>query len=60
MSEQHRPPSDPIGQGAQARAHARKRECCPYPAGSEEREAWIEGFTGSPRDRPRDLPLPSA
>ncbi|WP_200935851.1 Rmf/CrpP family protein [Methylobacterium sp. Leaf117] len=57
MSELPKPHVDPIDQGAQARAHGRKRECCPYPAGSEKREAWLEGFTGMPRDRPRDLPL---
>ena len=57
MSEHPRHHPDPIDQGAQARAHGRKRECCPYPAGSEEHEAWLEGFTGTPRDRPRDLPL---
>ncbi|WP_348628902.1 Rmf/CrpP family protein [Methylobacterium sp. V23] len=57
MSEHPRSQFDPINQGAHARAHGRKRECCPYPAGSEEREAWLEGFTGMPRDRPRDLPL---
>ncbi len=47
MSEHPKPHADPIDQGAQARAHGRKRECCPYPAGSEEREAWLEGFTGT-------------
>ena len=51
------PLSDPIDQGAQARAHGRKHEGCPYPAGSEEREAWLGGFAVTPRDRPRDRPL---
>ncbi|WP_348271604.1 Rmf/CrpP family protein [Methylobacterium sp. Leaf125] len=46
MSEHPRSPSDPIDQGAHARAHGRKRECCPYPTGSEQREAWLESFTG--------------
>ena len=57
MSEHPKPQPDPIDQGAQARAHGRKHECCPYSAGSEDHEAWLEGFTGTPRDRPRDLPL---
>jgi ribosome modulation factor len=57
MPERNRRHPNPIDQGAQARAYGRKRECCPYPGGSEEREAWLEGFTGIPRDRPRDLPL---
>jgi ribosome modulation factor len=56
MLEHQKPLSDPIDQGAHARAHGRKREGCPYPAGSEEREAWLEGFTGIPRDQPKDLP----
>jgi ribosome modulation factor len=57
MSEHPKPHADPIDQGAQARAYGRKREGCPYPAGSKEREVWLAGFTGIPRDRPRDLPL---
>jgi ribosome modulation factor len=56
MSEHPKPPSDPIDQGAQAGVHGRQRECWPYPASSEEREAWLEGFTGAPRSEPRDLP----
>ena len=57
MSTPHKRLHDPIDEGAQARSHGRKPECCSYPAGSKEREAWLEGFTGTPRDRPRDLPL---
>jgi ribosome modulation factor len=57
MSEHPRSLSDPIDQGAHVRTHGRKRECCPYRADSEKREAWLEGFAGIPRDRPRNLPL---
>lgn len=51
------PPDDPITQGARARAHGRPKESCPYPAGSEARTSWLEGYDGSPRDQAVDLPL---
>ncbi|WP_375463842.1 ribosome modulation factor [uncultured Methylobacterium sp.] len=51
------PPSDPISEGARARAHGRPKDACPYPAGSEAREAWLEGFDGTPADRAPDLPI---
>ncbi|GJD29686.1 Ribosome modulation factor [Methylobacterium adhaesivum] len=41
---------DPVEEGAQARIHGRPKDACPYPAGSEERAAWMEGYDGLPRD----------
>ncbi|WP_375456193.1 ribosome modulation factor [uncultured Methylobacterium sp.] len=57
MSDLHAPPpADPITEGARARAHGRPKDACPYPAGSEARRAWMEGFDGAPADRVPDLP----
>ena len=53
----HAEPSDPIAEGARARAHGRPKDSCPYPAGSPERRAWLEGYDGAPDDRAPDPPL---
>lgn len=52
----HAPPGDPISKGARARAHGRLKDACPYPAGSEARRSWLEGYDGAPSDRAPDLP----
>ncbi|MGH1589410.1 ribosome modulation factor [Methylobacterium phyllosphaerae] len=44
----HNPPSDPIAEGARARAQGRPKDACPYPAGSAARRAWLEGYDGAP------------
>lgn len=49
-------PADPITEGARARAHGRPKDSCPYPAGSRERTAWMEGYDGIPATRPPDAP----
>lgn len=49
--------SDPIAEGAHARAHGRPKDACPYPAESEARTAWLEGYDGAPVDRAPDLPM---
>lgn len=41
---------DPVDEGAQARIHGRPKDACPYPAGSEARVAWLEGYDGMPLD----------
>ena len=48
---------DPIEQGAQARIRGRPKDACPYPANSEDRAAWMEGYDGTPREEGPDLPL---
>lgn len=49
--------SDAITEGARARMQGRPKDACPYPAGSPEREAWLEGYDGLPADRAPDSPL---
>ena len=39
----NKPMSDPVAEGAHARAVGRPKDACPYPAGSRERRAWFEG-----------------
>jgi len=52
MSETAPPrrPSDPIAEGARARAQGRPKDACPYGANTPERIAWMEGYDGAPRD----------
>lgn len=51
------PPSvEPIAEGAHARAVGRPKDACPYPAGSIERTAWLEGYDGTPAEDGPDLP----
>lgn len=54
MTEPH---PDPIAEGARARLLGRPKDSCPYPAGSAERVAWMEGYDGAPRDHGPDHPL---
>ena len=42
------PPTDPLAEGARARAHGRPKDACPYPADSPERIAWLEAYDGIP------------
>ncbi|MEL6059832.1 MULTISPECIES: ribosome modulation factor [unclassified Methylobacterium] len=44
----HAVPSDPIAEGARARAQGRPKDACPYPADSADRIAWLEGYDGVP------------
>lgn len=46
----HESPSDPIAEGARARAQGRPKDACPYPANSETRTAWFEGYDGVPAE----------
>lgn len=57
MSQISPPPtsSDPIAEGARARAHGRPKDACPYPADSPERMAWLEAYDGIPAEGPPDL-----
>ena len=59
MSEttSHRQTSDPIAEGARARAQGRPKDACPYPAESEARTAWLEGYDGAPAERAPDPPI---
>ncbi|GEP12635.1 ribosome modulation factor [Methylobacterium gnaphalii] len=52
MSNTERPsfPPDPISEGAHARSLGRPKDACPYPAGTEERKSWLEGYDGAPAD----------
>ena len=34
----------PVMQGRNARENGHRRESCPYPEGSVEREGWFEGY----------------
>ncbi|MCJ2016856.1 hypothetical protein MKK84_05340 [Methylobacterium sp. E-065] len=47
---------EPIAEGAHARAIGRPKDACPYPAGSAERTAWLEGYDGTPAEDGPDLP----
>jgi ribosome modulation factor len=49
--------SDPVDEGAQARIHGRPKDACPYPHNSEERDSWMEGYDGAPRDDAPDWQL---
>jgi|GEM_PF-2213543 ribosome modulation factor len=46
----HNSPVDPIQEGARARAQGRPKDACPYPAKSEARIAWFEGYDGVPAE----------
>ncbi len=37
---------DPTAEGSRARAEGKPRDACPYLAGSEERQEWLEGYDG--------------
>jgi ribosome modulation factor len=50
----------PIAEGAHARAIGRPKEGCPYPAGSPERKAWLEGYDGTPTEDGPDIPISEA
>ncbi|MDP4026119.1 Rmf/CrpP family protein [Methylobacterium sp. NEAU 140] len=51
------PPSlELIAEGAHARTIVRPKDACPYPAGSPERVAWLEGYDGTPAEDGPDLP----
>lgn len=52
-----KPPSDPITEGARARATGRPKDACPYPAGSAERALWLDGYDGTPSEDGPDLPM---
>ncbi|MDP4024245.1 Rmf/CrpP family protein [Methylobacterium sp. NEAU 140] len=49
--------TDPIAEGARARAQGRPKDACPYPADSPERAAWLEAYDGTPAGRAPDLPM---
>lgn len=51
-------PSDPLSQGNAARRARIGKDACPYPLGSRDREAWLEGYEShlresEPTKRPR-------
>ena len=48
--------TDPIAEGARARAQGRPKDACPYPTESKERAAWLEGYDGVPASRGPDAP----
>ena len=50
-------PFDAISEGTHSREKGQRREACPYPAGSQEREDWLQGFDGEGLDQPPDLPM---
>lgn len=56
MMDDREPASDPIAEGARARAQGRPKDSCPYPNDAPGRIEWMEGFDGAPRDRAPDLP----
>lgn len=56
MSEPKTVRPDPVDEGARARAAGRPKDACPYPSGSPERDAWIEGYDGIPKGDGPDLP----
>lgn len=51
---------EPIAEGAHARAIGLPKDACPYPAGSAERRAWLEGYDGTPSEDGPDIPMPEA
>jgi ribosome modulation factor len=53
----HRPPTDPISEGARARAQGRPKDACPYPADSEARAAWLDAYDGMPAERAPHHPM---
>lgn len=50
-------PFDAISEGSRARSKGQRRDACPYPAGTLERDDWLEGFDGETVDQPPDLPM---
>ncbi|MCJ2048679.1 hypothetical protein MKL01_02980 [Methylobacterium sp. J-070] len=49
-----------IAEGAHARVIGRPKDSCPYPVESAERQAWLEGYDGTPTEDGPDLPLADA
>lgn len=40
---------DPVGEGVAANAHLTSRAACPYPEGSESRQAWLDAWDAAER-----------
>jgi ribosome modulation factor len=49
-----------IAEGAHARVIGRPKDSCPYPAGSPEQRAWLEGYDGTPTEDAFDSPIADA
>ncbi|SDO07514.1 hypothetical protein SAMN05216360_114127 [Methylobacterium phyllostachyos] len=56
----HTSPTDPIQEGARARAQGRPKDACPYPAKSGARTAWLEGYDGVPAEHAADRSHPQS
>nr|WP_043754127.1 Rmf/CrpP family protein [Methylobacterium nodulans] len=56
-SDSKKPTSDPVSEGVRAHQRGKPRDACPYPAKSEQRQQWLEGYDGRPRNSPPDLPI---
>lgn len=60
MDKRQPPVFDKITEGAQARALGRPKDACPYPVGTPERQAWLEGYDGTPAEDGPDSPIADA
>ena len=49
-----------IAEGAHARVIGVPKDACPYPAGTPERRAWLEGYDGTPAEDGPDSPIADA
>ncbi|MGU3287981.1 ribosome modulation factor [Methylobacterium mesophilicum] len=50
----------PIAEGAHARAMGRSRDSCPYRIDAPERQAWLDGYDGTPSEDGPDVPISDA
>ncbi len=60
MNEQATASDSPFIQGRNARLYGKSAAQCPYPEGSEDRQAWLQAFeeaaTDEPTPEPRETP----
>ncbi|TXN20608.1 MULTISPECIES: ribosome modulation factor [Methylobacterium] len=57
MTEQATASDSPFIQGRNARVYGKSAADCPYPEGSQERQAWLQAFAeAAVDDRGTDLP----
>lgn len=60
MDTRQPPALEKIAEGAHARALGKPKDACPYPADSPERQAWLEGYDGTPAEDGPDSPIADA
>jgi ribosome modulation factor len=60
MDTRHPTIMEALAEGAHARAIGLPKDSCPYHANMPERQAWLDGYDGSPSDDGPDTPMADA